>query len=129
MTTKAEGTAACSEVLGSVCEGFSCRKRKGSGESTDQIPAVRLDGQEFILGDNGPYKTILNSTSSEFEIELDVIRGTVVQVDESPCSLENPLEEIMTWPKSEDGVQRGDVATPSREVERVGGAVLDQTSF
>jgi len=52
-----------------------------------------------------------------------------MQVDESSGGLENPLEEVMTWPKGEDGVQRSDVATSSREVERVGVAVLDQTGF
>jgi len=96
-----------------------------SGESTNQIPAVRLDRQKFIFGDNGPYKTVLDSTRREFEIELNVISRAIVQVNESPGGLENPLEEIVTWPKGEDGVQRGNVATSSGEVERVRVAVLN----
>ena len=128
MTMK-EGTAGFSEVLGSVCERLSCGQRKFLEKSANQIPAVRLDRQELIFGDDGPYKTIRESTRREFEIELNVICRTIVQVNKSPGGLENPLEEIVTWPKGEDGVQRSNIATSCREYERVGVAILNQASF
>jgi hypothetical protein len=91
--------------------------KKRLEKSANQIPAVRLDGQEFIFGDDGPYKTILQSTRREFEIKLNVVYMTIVQVNKSPGGVENPLEEIVTWPKGEDGVQRGNIATSCGEVE------------
>lgn len=52
-----------------------------------------------------------------------------MKVDEGFASLERPLQKIMTWLKGEDGVKRSDVATPSREIERVRVSILHETAL
>lgn len=43
----------------------------------------------------------------------------VVQVNQAPRELIEDLEEVVTWPEGEDGVQRANVAAPGGEVEIV----------
>jgi hypothetical protein len=50
---------------------------------------------------------------------LDIVLGSVLQVNESPSELESPLHQIMTWPKSKDRVERSNIAPTRGEVEEI----------
>jgi hypothetical protein len=56
---------------------------------------------------------------------LNIILRAVPQINEGLQHLKSPLKEIMTWPKGENGVQRGNVTAACGEVEKVRIAVLD----
>lgn len=65
----------------------------------------------------------------ELKVELNIVRGAVVQVNKGPPGLEQPLEEVVTWPKGEDRVQRGDIAAAGGVVEEVAIAILDEAAL
>lgn len=52
-----------------------------------------------------------------------------MKVNQGPPKLESPLEEVVTWLKSKDRVQRCEVATSRGEVEVVRVSILCETSF
>ncbi|PPQ77779.1 hypothetical protein CVT25_011214 [Psilocybe cyanescens] len=118
MTTNDGGRVGFSLDLGNVCQ-----------TSTYQIPSVVLHGHEFILSYDSPDKVVGQCSRSKLKVQLNIVDGAVVQVHEGAASLECPLEEIMTWPKGKDSVQRSDIASSSGEVEEVGMAVRDQATF
>ena len=89
-----------------------------------QIPSVVLDGQQLILRNNGPHKIVGQSSRCKSEVKLDIILRSVLEVNESPSKLESPLEEVMTWPKSKDRVERYDIAPTGGEVEEIGIAII-----
>lgn len=128
MTTRLGGSAGFSVVLGKVCRDVNkgCVRQ---GWATHQVPPVVGDGQQLIFGDNGPDKTVVESIGGELEVELDVVGGAVLEIDEGLACLEDPLDKIMTWPESEDGVEGGNVAAAGGVDEGVGVAVLDEAAL
>lgn len=73
-------------------------------EDTDQIPSVLLDRDKFIFSYDSPNEIRNRSPRSKLKIQLDIISGTILQVDQSPSDLKCPLQKIMTRSKGEDGV-------------------------
>jgi len=97
--------------------------------TTHQIPSVLLDREELILGDDTPDKVVVQCVGSKLKVEGEVVFGTVMEVDEGPSIVVDPLNEVVTWLEGKDGVERGDVATAGGEVVGVRVAVPDETRF
>lgn len=92
-------------------------------DATHQIPSLVFDTLQLVLRHDGPNTVRNTGTILESEIQLDLIRGSVIKLDESVEKLVDELERIVTWPESERGVQSRDSATASGEYEEVGIAV------
>jgi hypothetical protein len=65
----------------------------------------------------------------KLKVELHLIHGVIVQINQGPQCLIEDLEEVVTWPEGEEGVQRGDIAATGGEVEIVRVAVGDETTL
>ena len=63
---------------------------------------------------------------SELKVKGDIVFGTVMEIDEGPSKVVDPLNKVVTWLESEDGVERGDVATTGGEVVSVRVAIPDE---
>lgn len=87
MTTSEDGSAGFSDVLGKVWKELATICDVG-GQRTYQVPSVVGDGQEFILCHDGPDKAFIQRIRRELKVELDIICGAVVQINEGPSGLE-----------------------------------------
>jgi len=94
-----------------------------------KVPSVFADRSEFVLGYDSKNKFVREGTRSKLKVKQDLVSGSVGQVNQRPCGLVEDLEKVVTWPKSENGVQGGDIATPGRESEVVRVAVGDEGSL
>lgn len=59
------------------------------------------------------------STRCKLKVKLHLVFGVELQIHHAPGELIEDLEEVVTWPKGKDGVQRRDIAASSGEVEKV----------
>ena len=69
------------------------------------------------------------SARRKLKVELQLIHGVIVQINQGPQCLIEDLEEVVTWPEGEDRVQGGDIAATGGEVEIVRVAVGDEPTL
>ncbi len=120
MTAREAGSAVVSVVLMKVCGGNLVNPRcaVATVPGTYQVPALIADLLQLVLHDDCPYG-LRGRALPEGELELDLVVDLVVQLDQAAHEVEDGLEEIMTGPESERGVQGGQSAPSGGEREEV----------
>jgi hypothetical protein len=72
---------------------------------TYQIPAAVLDISQFVFGHNSPYALRNMRVLLKGKVKLDLVLGTVGQLDNASENLVGQLEEIVVWAERDGGMQ------------------------
>ena len=130
------GSCGFSVVFVNVCiTGFTAffqkigqnrRRKKKTRRLAYQIPPFLLDRIRLAFCDEGPHEVGNGHFRVKLKVEREVVLGRVEEVDESPAELEAELQEVVARSEREDGVQRGDGASASREYEEITVAIRGQ---